>query len=271
MLVCLSRHYTRLTRGSTPIDERIARAYSAGDLGVEMCRRLTDYGCRIMTTWLCASVGHNICSDAAQLPAGSFPAGADHGNVPNKLTGLASIRAALHIPNDVKSLLVCDSTLTGHPSKKVPGATSGYTSPITMMRERYPDAVYIDMTVNGCTLAEVVRLLQHIPTEARADYDHTLVITMFNGRTKQHIKETGQVGVHILQLCEALKEHRRPLVVLGGNAAMWGFDDAYDRFVQKAVLICQSQGIPAIDGVDFLSHMPKVPGDAYHIQTHGKP
>ena len=64
-----------------PIDERIARAYSAGDLGVALCRRLTDNGCRIMTTWLCVQVGTNICSDAAQLPAGSFPAGADHGQV----------------------------------------------------------------------------------------------------------------------------------------------------------------------------------------------
>ena len=63
-----------------PIHERIARAYSAGDRGVALCRRLTDYGCRIMTTWLCAKVGSNICSDAAQLPAGSFPAGADHGS-----------------------------------------------------------------------------------------------------------------------------------------------------------------------------------------------
>ena len=65
-----------------PISERIVRAYSAGDLGVALCRRLTDYGCRIMTTWLCASVGNNICSDAAQLPAGSFPPGADRGNAP---------------------------------------------------------------------------------------------------------------------------------------------------------------------------------------------
>ena len=71
----------------------------------------------------------------------------------------------------------------------------------------------------------------------------------------------------IPQLCEALKEHRRPLVVLGGDATMWGYDGPYDLFVQEALLICQSQGIPAIDGVDFLPHMPKIPGDAYHIQN----
>ena len=110
-------------------------------------------------------------------------------------------------------------------------------------------------------------MLQRIPTESRADYDHTLVITMFNGRQRALIKETSQVGVLILQLCEALKEHRRPLVVLGGDADMWGYGDTYDAFVHKALLICQSQGIPAIDGVDFLSHMPKIPGDNYHIQN----
>ena len=71
----------------------------------------------------------------------------------------------------------------------------------------------------------------------------------------------------ILQLCEALKEHRRLLVVLGGDLTMWGYDGPYDSFVQKALLICQSQGILAIDGVDFLSHIPKIPGVAYHIQN----
>ncbi len=250
-----------------PIDERVVRAYSAGDLGVALCRRLTDYGCRIMTTWLCGQVGTNICSDAAKLPAGSFPAGANHGHPPTKLTGLASIRAALYIPNDVKTLLLCDSTRTGHPSKKIPGSMAGYSSPVTILQGRHPEAVYIDWTSNGCTLDDIVRLLQRIPAESRADYDHTLVITMLNGKTKQMVRETSQTGVLILQLCDVLKEHRRPLVVLGGDQQLWGFADPYNLFVQKALLICQSQGIPAIDGVDFLSHIPKVPGDAYHIQN----
>ena len=79
------------------------------------------------------------------------------------------------------------------------------------------------MTVDVCTLDDIVRRLLHIPTDSRADYDHTLVVAMFNGRTKQMVKETSQVGVLILQLCEALKEHRRPLVVLGGDEQLWGF------------------------------------------------
>ena len=55
------------------------------------------------------------------------------------------------------------------------------------------------MTVDGCTLDDIVRLLLRIPTDSRADYDHTLVVTMFNGKTKQMVKETSQVGVLILQ------------------------------------------------------------------------
>ena len=134
-------------------------------------------------------------------PAGSSPGGADIGNVPIRLTGLASVRAALHIPDDVKSLLVCDSTLTGHSSKKVTGSTAGYTTPITILRERHPRAIYVDMTVNGCKLSDMVLLLNGIPPEARADYDHTLVVTMFNGKCKQHSKETSQIGVQIPELC----------------------------------------------------------------------
>ena len=132
-----------------------------------------------------------------------------------------------------KTLLLCDSTLTGHPSKKVPGALTGRTSLITILRERHPDAVYIDMTIDGCTLDDIVRLLLRIPTESRADYDHTLVVAMFIGRQKALLRETSQIGVLILQLCEALKEHRRPLVVLGGDATMWGYDGPYDSFVQR--------------------------------------
>ena len=37
-----------------PVSERIQRSYSAGDIGVALYRSLTDYGCRILTTWLCA-------------------------------------------------------------------------------------------------------------------------------------------------------------------------------------------------------------------------
>ena len=240
-----------------PVDERIQRSYSAGDIGVALYRSLTDYGCRILTTWLCAEVGHDICSDAAQLPAGSSPGGANLGNDPVRLTGLASIRAALHIPEDVKTLLVCDSTLTGHPSKKVYGSTAEYKSPLELLRERHPRAIYVDMTVCGCKLSDMTLILLGIPPEARADYDHTLVVTMFNGKSKQYSKETSQIGVQILQLCEALKEHRRPLVVLGGNGDLWGYDEAWGKFVQKALLICHSQGIPAIDGVDSLANIPK--------------
>ena len=71
----------------------------------------------------------------------------------------------------------------------------------------------------------------------------------------------------VLKLCEELTGYRRPLVVLGGSAHMWGYDEPYDEFVQKTLIICQSQGIPAIDGVDFLSCIPRVPGDVYHIQN----
>ena len=70
-----------------PIEERVVRAYSAGDLGVALCRRLTDYGCRIMTTWLCGQVGTNICSDAAKLPAGSCPRGRQPWPCPRRVNG----------------------------------------------------------------------------------------------------------------------------------------------------------------------------------------
>ena len=167
-----------------PNDDRVVRAYSAGDLGVTLCHCLTDYGCRIMTTWLCGQVKTNAWSNAALLPAGSFPAVADHGQLPAKWAGLASIRAALHIPDDVKTLLLCDWSLIGYPSKKVPGSVAGRLSPVTILRERHPSAIYDDTTVDVCALVNFVQLLRRIPTESRADCDHTLVVAMFLRKQK---------------------------------------------------------------------------------------
>jgi hypothetical protein len=93
---------------TNPADEHIQHSYSAGDVGVVLCRSLTDSGCHILTTWLCANIGYDFYSDAQST-----------------------------------YLVLC------------------------------------------------------------------------------------QVGMQILQRCEPLRKHRRPLVVLGGNGAEWGFDNVY--------------------------------------------
>ena len=45
-----------------------------------------------------------------------------------------------------------------------------------------------------------------------------------------------------------------------------GFGADWDLLVRKAVIICQGQGIPAIDGVDFLANIPKC-HDGWHVKN----
>ena len=45
---------------TNPAETRPQRSYSAGDVGVVLCRRLTNNGIHILTTWLCANVGYDF-------------------------------------------------------------------------------------------------------------------------------------------------------------------------------------------------------------------
>ena len=49
---------------TNPADAHIRHSYSAGDVGVARCRRPTDSGIHVLTTWLCANVGYDFYSDA---------------------------------------------------------------------------------------------------------------------------------------------------------------------------------------------------------------
>ena len=65
----------------------------------------------------------------------------------------------------------------------------------------------------------------------------------------------------MIELCRKLLKHKRAAIIIGGSAALWGFDIMWDDMVKKAVLMCRTLGILAIDGEHYFRRM--------ELQPHG--
>ena len=72
------------------------------------------------------------------------------------------------------------------------------------------------------------------------------------------------MGARLLKLCGQLRAHKRPVMILGGNAELWSMPPGWDIMVKQMILICRSQGVLAIGGVHYLTQMEKC-GDGWHL------
>ena len=122
--------------------------------------------------------------------------------------------------------------------------------------------------MSGDTLNDIVP--NQLPTEDVESYDMTLVVCMLNvfeGEAIAAFSETSALRSELPELCRRLRQHRRPVVILGGSADLWGFDPRWDLMVAKAILICRSLGIQAVDGVRYFRQMQRMPSGWHSAKT----
>ena len=79
--------------------------------------------------------------------------------------------------------------------------------------------------------------------------------------------ETSTVGADVCELCEHLSRFRRPILVVGGNADIWGFGIGWDVMVQNIALMARSLGIPTIDGVNYFAGLERPQQQWYSTKT----
>ena len=71
-------------------------------------------------------------------------------------------------------------------------------------------------------------------------------------------------GIACVKLCKELRAHKRPLMVIGGEAYLWNMPEAWSVMVRQLLLIARSQGVMAIDGVSYYRNMRRAK-DGRHI------
>ena len=94
-----------------------------------------------------------------------------------------------------------------------------------------------------------------LPKADFGSYDVTLIVWMLNDIAESQITslaETSTLGNDILDLCDHLHMFRRPILVVGGSADLWGFELRWDGMVQQISRMTRTQGIPTIDGVQYV-------------------
>ena len=100
-----------------------------------------------------------------------------------------------------------------------------------------------------------------------AAFDCTVIVCMLN--TPKHttrdamMRPTSDMGAQIIRLCRMLQGHTRPILIMGGSARLWGVPDQWDAMVAQVVLLCRTNGDPAIDGVQYLDNIRRAP-DGWH-------
>jgi hypothetical protein len=67
-----------------------------------------------------------------------------------------------------------------------------------------------------------------------------------------------------VRLYKELRAHKRPIMVLGGEAALWNMPEGWNVMVRQLILICRSHGVMVIDGVHYYRRMRKC-WDGWHI------
>ena len=112
-------------------------------------------------------------------------------------------------------------------------------------------------------------IIDSMPTDRQLceSYDCTKVICMFNcpaGTTRaQMMEKNSDIGMLIVRLCRMLQGHKRPVLIMGGSALLWKFPDGWDTFAAHLVLMCRTNGVLCIDGVQRLSQIRRAP-DGWH-------
>ena len=87
-------------------------------------------------------------------------------------------------------------------------------------------------------------------------FDVTLVVCMLNDVTGDDVNgfpEQSTVGNDLRELCERLNRLRRPILICGATADIWGFDLGWDVMVDKVVLMARALGIPTIIGEQYFA------------------
>ncbi len=105
--------------------------------------------------------------------------------------------------------------------------------------------------LNGRTFTNLMDSLPTDPAEV-ARYDVTVIVCMVNapeGASKHSVfAPNSDQGAACLKPCTQLRAHKRPIMVLGGNAYLWNMPKGWDIMVQQMTLLCRSQGVMVIDG-----------------------
>ena len=84
------------------------------------------------------------------------------------------------------------------------------------------------------------------------------------GKTMLSPGENLDLAPNLLALCHELMRHKRPAVIIGGDAAKWGLPLEWNHLVQKCVTIVRAHGIPCISGASYFRHMQIEDHGGYH-------
>ena len=116
-------------------------------------------------------------------------------------------------------------------------------------------------------------MIEHMSnqTDAEVDtFDCTIVVCNLNAdknRTQLSFDEMNGIGIHVYNLCKQCMRHKRAGLVIGGSAALWGFDLKWDKMVKKCQIIARECGVPCIDGSHYYERWSRDVGDVHALKT----
>ncbi len=73
-----------------------------------------------------------------------------------------------------------------------------------------------------------------------AEQDVAIAVCMLSKMKKKEIAwwaEDTRVAIEILRLCVHMRQLKRPMLVLGGSAKLWGYTNDWDRLVEEVVAV----------------------------------
>ena len=250
-----------------------ARVLPARELSQALARALVDYGATTRTTWVLEN-DNNISTSEAEFFEGTTPGqvattSSEFWYSNEATSDAAAICAALKIPPTAKVWIGSDSSLKLYAVDAAGKATGGKANDsIGLWKNKCWNYSITADIVSGATLGDIIG--KQLPTEAVDSYDVSMVFCTLNaveGVAVSAFSEASALGQELLFLCQRLRQHRRPVVILGGTAALWGFDPRWDQMVQKAILICRHQGVQAIDGARCFVDMQRMPTGWHSAKT----
>ena len=127
------------------------------------------------------------------------------------------------IPLDIKYYIGSDSSLTLYERKA--GNKSKQGTSIHRVLRRNDCYAITSAIVNGATCRSILNAL---PTQQREidSYDVTLVVCMLSkisGDAITRFSEASSAGVDLRDLCLQPMKLKRPMLILGGSADLWGY------------------------------------------------
>ncbi len=158
------------------------------------------------------------------------------------------IATSLQVLDDIKISIHCDSALSRYTGVKEKGKGVCMTG-VPLVCEHHPHRyINVDRIQSGASCLDIRQGPPTGPREIESD-DVTIVVCMFNKLPKKDYTKFTEGSRHAADtrdLCLHLRRSWRPVLVLGGTAALWSMSEEWDFMVARMVNIAMVNDLSII-------------------------